>query len=268
MRPVRAEAGATPAPAASFLNGADALDLTAANTYTGGTTIDQGVLELANASAAGSGGIDFASTSGEVEYAAGASLANTISGFGGPDEIDFSTIAYATGDYAVDTSGQVSIENNSANSTVSTFNVSGSYTSGNFNVGPDKSGDILVTYADPPAADPRGAWSPADILAGPGSQSYASAIAETAAASPADLLGSYGSQFAEPPWARGNDLSAFDSWSALASRAGTDPGGFGFHSENDANVGGASDAWGVGVGWAWGVGVGWNRSTGHGPGPN
>ena len=55
---------------------------TAANTYTGGTTIDQGVLELGNSSADGSGEITFASTSGEIEYAAGANLADTISSFG------------------------------------------------------------------------------------------------------------------------------------------------------------------------------------------
>ena len=104
---------------------------TAANTFTGGVTIDSGVLELANAKAAGSGAIHFASTSGEIEYAAGASLANTISGFGGSDEIDFAKVAFATGDHAVDNAGKVSIET-SAGATVATFNVSGTYTSANF----------------------------------------------------------------------------------------------------------------------------------------
>jgi len=48
------------------LDGAGTLDLIAASTFTGGTTIDKGVLELANAAAAGRGTIHFASTSGEV----------------------------------------------------------------------------------------------------------------------------------------------------------------------------------------------------------
>ena len=213
-----------------ILNGAGTLDLDAANTYTGGTTIDQGVLELANASAAGSGGIDFASTSGEIEYSAGANLANTVSGFWASDEIDFSTIAYATGDTAVDNSGSVSVETSSG-STVATFSVSGTYTSANFNVGPDKSGDIVVTYA----------------------------------ASPADLLGGYGSQFAEPSWARASDVSKFDSWAALASSAGADPGGF--SSRHDQNPGGTSLAWTADGFEAWGARVGSSDQVGHGPGP-
>jgi autotransporter-associated beta strand protein len=71
------------------LDGAGTLDLVAANACTGGTTIKSGILELAIPEAAGGGGIDFASAHGEIKYAAGASLANTISGFGGKDRIDF-----------------------------------------------------------------------------------------------------------------------------------------------------------------------------------
>ena len=137
-----------------ILNGAGTLDLTAANTYTGGTTIDRGVLELANAEAAGGGGIDFAttgSTSGEVDYAVaavGPKFANAISGFGPGDAIDFSAVAFAAGDHAVDSNGTVTIET-SANARVASFNVSGSGTY-SFEVGRDASGDhILVT--DPAA---------------------------------------------------------------------------------------------------------------------
>jgi hypothetical protein len=63
----------------------------------------------------------------------------------------------------------------------------------------------------------------------------------------------------DPPSTPSSNLSAFDSWSALASGAGTDPGGFGFHNENDGNGGGGRDALGVDVGW--------NGPVGHGPGP-
>ena len=134
-----------------ILDGPGTLDLTAANAYTGETTIDQGVLELGNATAAGRGGINFASTSGEVEYAAGANLANTISGFGpigsssSSDASDFSTISSAAGDTAVDTKGIVAIET-STGATVATFKASGPYTSANFHVAADASGHVLVTY--------------------------------------------------------------------------------------------------------------------------
>jgi hypothetical protein len=110
--------------------------------------------------------------------------------------------------------------------------VSGTYTSANFHVGEDASGHVLVTYVAPAAV------SGAVI----GSR-------------PVDLLGGYAPAFAEAPWTR-ESMSAFDSLATLASSAGTDPGGFGFHG--DTNVGGARDAWGVSVGW--------NGSTGRGPG--
>jgi hypothetical protein len=165
-------------------------------------------LELARAKAAGSGGIDFASTSGEIEYAAKVSvdIANTISGFRGKDKIEFAKVKYAAGDHAVDASGEVKIET-SAGNTIGTFDVAGTYVSANFKVGKDAAGDVLVTYATATAAD---------------------------------MLGGYATAFAEPSWTRAGDLSAFDSWSALASGAGTDSGGFGFHG---ANVGAGATPW-------------------------
>jgi autotransporter-associated beta strand protein len=220
-----------------ILNGAGTLELTAANTYAGGTTIDQGVLELANAEAAGSGKIHFASPSGEIEYAAGAHLENRISGFGGKDKIDFAKVKYAAGDHAVDNAGKVSIET-SAGATVATFKVAGTYTSANFRVGADRSGHLLVSDAATATA----------------------AASEAVIGSPLDILGGYATEFAEPSWTRASDLSAFDSWSALASGAGSGASGFGFHHENDRSGGGARDAWGVGAG-------GDGPIIGHGPGP-
>ena len=161
------------------LDGAGTLDLIAANAYTGGTTIETGVLELGNAEAAGRGAIYFASTSGEVEYAAGAHLANRISGFRGSDKIDFSQVAFAAGDHAVDNSGKVSIAT-AAGKTVATFEVSGTYTSANFKVGKDASGHVLVTHAATTAV----------AASGP------------VIGSPADILGGYAPEFAEPSWRR------------------------------------------------------------------
>jgi hypothetical protein len=153
-----------------------------------------------------------------------AHLANTISGFGGKDKIEFAKVQYAVGDHAVlDTSGKVKVET-SAGATAATFIVSGTYVSANFHVGADRSGDLLVSYATATAAD---------------------------------ILGGYATDFAEPSWTRAGYLNAFDSWSALASGAGTDSGGFGFRGENHGNVGSARDALGVGIGS--------DGPLGHGP---
>jgi hypothetical protein len=229
------------------LNGAGTLDLAVANTFTGGVTIDQGVLELARAKAAGSGGINFVSTSGEVEYAAGANLANTITGFTGSDKIDFSTIAYATGDHAVynSNSGNVGIET-SAGATVASFNVYsatvGTYSSANFDVGPDPSGHILVTYvAGGAAADSSGAVTNA-------------AVRETGGV--ADLLGRYDSQFPIPIHETHNGVVALDFLPPVVPGAETYPGGLG--RRYDGNDSGARGGWGVTVGL--------EDSTGHGAG--
>jgi autotransporter-associated beta strand protein len=199
--------------------GAGTLDLTAANTYAGGTTINDGVLELANAKAAGNGAIHFASTSGEVEYAiaavggVGPNLANTISGFGVGDAIDFSKVTWAAGDRAVDTSGHVGIET-SAGTTVASFQLSVGF-SGNLSVGPDGSGDVKVT--DPTSAAGFALASPSSV------------------SSVSDLLGQYGSELAAESSFPDNDTLGFDAWTALSPSAGVDP--HGFHLHPGANLG-------------------------------
>jgi hypothetical protein len=127
----------------------------------------------------------------------------------------------------------VSIET-SADATVASFNVSGSYTNANFKVSKDVSGDVLVSYV------------------------AAATASQAIIGSPADVLGGHAAEFAEPSWTQASNLSAFDSWSALASGPGTSTDGFGFPYEND---GYGRDAHG-----GWGVAVGSEGPTGHGPG--
>src|SRR5262249_40356232 len=70
------------------LNGSGTLDLSAANTFTGGVTIEKGTLELSNSTAAGSGAISFAAgAKATLALDAGIHLANTISGFATGDTI-------------------------------------------------------------------------------------------------------------------------------------------------------------------------------------
>jgi autotransporter-associated beta strand protein len=227
------------------------------NTYTGGTTIDSGVLELDSAAAAGSGGIHFAttnSTSGEVEYAVaavggvGPNLTNTISGFGVGDAIDFSKVTWTEGDKVVDNGGKVSVETSVGTITVASFQLSVGF-SGDLNVGPDGSGGVKVT--DPSSTAGVALASPSSI------------------SSVSDLLGQYGSELAAQSSFPANDTLGFDAWTALSSSAGVDPDGFGFHGAPnpsgtrlllEGNLGGVREASSIGIGW--------NSSTGHGPGPS
>src|SRR5262249_32962874 len=64
-----------------LLNGAGTLDLGAANTFTGGVTIQKGTLELSNSSAAGTGAITFAAgAKAFLQLDAGVYAPNTVSG--------------------------------------------------------------------------------------------------------------------------------------------------------------------------------------------
>ena len=128
---------------------------TTAETYTGGTRLQAGALEL------GSGGSVF----GNVTFAdagAGAILrldtstsqvGGTVGGFTGSDHIDLKFLAYANSLKAVwvengsNTGGVLSIKK--GNTTVATLNLSGVYTSQNFNLAADATGGTLIT--DPPA---------------------------------------------------------------------------------------------------------------------
>ncbi len=87
----------TPGPAASRSNGAGTIDLTAANTFTGGVTIDKGALELGKSAAAGSGGITFAAgADASLDLNAGVYLPNVILGFATGDTLKFAGDGSAT----------------------------------------------------------------------------------------------------------------------------------------------------------------------------
>ena len=271
------------------LDGAGTLDLDAANTFTGGVTIDEGTLELAKGTAAGSGDITLAtgagatleldngvylpnsilgfaagdtlafegagdgaatlpgrasgglidmtsSSGGEyVRLKRGSSLGATISGFTSGDAVDFEAVAYAPTDTVSYASGVVSVDN-SKGKTVASFDVSGTYTTANFHVGADPGGDLLVSYADPPAN------AAVDAIAG-GILS--------------DLLGRYEPQFAAPLLEPVGGGFALDSLLPPASSAETHLGDYG-------NLEGTSHA---PTGSALGAGPAWDGAVGHGPGP-
>jgi hypothetical protein len=176
-------------------------------------------------------------------------LANTISGFGPGDAIDFSAVAFATRDKVVDNGGKVSVET-SGGATVASFQLSGF--SGSLSIANDGFGKVKVT--DPSSA---AALAPAST-GGFGSL--------------ADLLGEYGSELTAPFSMPANDPLAFDAWTALSPSAGVDPGGSGFHGAPnpggtglflDANLGGPREASSIGLALN-----SYGDGPGHGPGPS
>jgi autotransporter-associated beta strand protein len=269
-----------------ILDGAGTLALSGVNGFTGGVTIDEGALKLANSAAAGSGPITFANGHGALELDSGVYLTNLISGFGIGKTLKFlgygaATLPGEAGGGAIDMTSSnggeyVRLKSGSAlGATISGFARGDAV---DFEAVPYAAGDT-ATYAggvvsiDNSAGatiaslDVSGTYAAANFhvggdLSGDLLISYASAAAARANAanevgwrSPADLLGSYDSRFAEPQWARASDLTAFDSWSALTPSAGTDHG---LHHETYGSAGAARDAWGVAPGW--------DGPVGHGPG--
>ena len=80
-----------------LVNGAGTVQLSAANTYTGGTTLSSGTLGLANTHAAGSGAITFANSSmATLLVGLGDTPSNIIAGFAQGETIDLAGIGLAT----------------------------------------------------------------------------------------------------------------------------------------------------------------------------
>jgi Hint domain/Passenger-associated-transport-repeat len=85
---------------AVVINGAGTVVLSGTNSYTGGTTIDAGTLDLGSAGAAGSGVITFGANSDAAlqidgTLAPGLVIANTIAGIGFGDLIDLRGVGYS-----------------------------------------------------------------------------------------------------------------------------------------------------------------------------
>jgi hypothetical protein len=83
------------------VNGDGSVTLDAANTYTGGTTLDAGTLDLASAGAGGSGAISFSTTNANVldigTFETGGTFANTLDNFAGSATLDLLGMNFAPG---------------------------------------------------------------------------------------------------------------------------------------------------------------------------
>ena len=162
-----------------------------------------------------------------------------ISGFTSGNSVDFEAVPFGLRPTRSPTQMASSRSRTGVGATIGKFEVAGTYTQANFHLG----------------ADPRGRRS-GQLCRGRGE------CCDKMPAAPARPTSSDGlvRRLWTPPSTpeRAGPASGFNSWSALVSGAGTDPGGFGFHYENDRNGGGGRDPLGVDVGW--------NGPVGHGPG--
>jgi autotransporter-associated beta strand protein len=128
------------------VNGAGTLLLTAANTYTGGTSIQSGTLEIASGASAGSGTITLAGSGTvlrlDTAVAGSASFANTVSGFAISDTIDLKGLALAAGAHASLSGSKLTVTSGANTETLTVAGVSAGISS--FVVTSDATGGSAV----------------------------------------------------------------------------------------------------------------------------
>ena len=141
-------------------NGAGTLDLTGANTYSGGTTIQSGTLEIGSAASAGSGAINFAGTATLKVDAVNVGFANALSGLTASNTLDLAGLSAATttaatgsGSYnSVTNMTSLTVHDSSGAGKTDTFQLSGNYSSASWTVTTDGAGGVKVI--DPSSTDP------------------------------------------------------------------------------------------------------------------
>ena len=135
------------------IDGTGDVELTGANTFSGGTTLDSGTLELGTNDSAGSGAITFASASAELQLDAtltGGTTAfgNTLTNLVAGDQIDLDGMSYVSGASTATVSGStLTVTNGTATETFTLNNPA----TANFQVAEDQSGGIILT-AEPAIA--------------------------------------------------------------------------------------------------------------------
>jgi hypothetical protein len=111
-----------------MIDGAGTVDLTAANSFTGGVTITAGMLVLGNAAAAGSGAITFGSGDPpDLQFTIANTPTNTIAGFVSGGTIDITDLAFNPGATAASIVGGDTLSITNGTTTVTLTLASGDY---------------------------------------------------------------------------------------------------------------------------------------------
>ena len=132
--------------------GSGTVIITATDTYSGGTTISAGTLELGTGGSL-AGGVSFAGAA-TLRFDTGTNqLGGSIAGFAPGTSIDLAFLGFSSALSAVwqenggNTGGTLLLVDNG--STVATLNLSGQYVSTNFSLSNDGHGDTAITFTNP-----------------------------------------------------------------------------------------------------------------------
>ena len=141
--------------------------VTAADTYSGGTTIDAGTLELgSDGSIAGGGNVTFTGASATLQLDTAVSqIAGDIAGAVAGDDIDLRFQSFASGDQAVwQQNGGIGtlLLETSDDVTLQTLTLAGTYTSTDFSAVSDNNGGTSIEVVTPPAIPPTNVWTQID----------------------------------------------------------------------------------------------------------
>ncbi|MCJ2080774.1 beta strand repeat-containing protein [Methylobacterium sp. J-090] len=132
------------------------LNLTGLNTYSGGTTVTSGTLELGRLTSAGTGAITFATGAQKLQIDVAGTLGNTLTTVGTGDQIDFQAFNFNGASKSYDTATRTLTISNGGTSSVVRFDANSTFTGDQFVLSADTDGSAIVTVRDPVTAPPSG----------------------------------------------------------------------------------------------------------------
>ena len=97
--------------------------LTGTNTYTGGTTLENGTLELATTAAAGGGSITFAGIATVLKIDMTATLGSAVKSFAQGDVLDLAALGFKAGETISLSSGVLDVGNGTTTQQLTRFSV-------------------------------------------------------------------------------------------------------------------------------------------------
>jgi autotransporter-associated beta strand protein len=138
-------------PGRLVIAGAGLVTLTGANTYSGGTTLQAGTLELGNNAAEGTGAITFASgDTATLKLDSGIAITNTVAGFASGDTIDLAGLGWSASGGATLGPGNLLTVSEGGKTEAIQLATGTSYAGNVFHLGSDGNGGVDVTLTAAP----------------------------------------------------------------------------------------------------------------------